>query len=78
MTHGSIPKEERDRRGITDGLLRLSVGIESAHDLIDDLRAALDATIALAGVGRRDAAPAGDPPNADRIPATQNEGAPTY
>jgi cystathionine gamma-lyase len=50
MTHGSIPKEERDRRGVTDGLLRLSVGIEDAGDLIDDLRAALDATVALARV----------------------------
>jgi len=77
MTHGSIPKDERDRRGITDGLLRLSVGIESAHDLIDDLRAALDATIELAGVARRSAAPAGDPPDPDRIPALQNDGAPT-
>jgi cystathionine beta-lyase/cystathionine gamma-synthase len=48
MTHGSIPKEERERRGITDGLLRLSVGIESAPDLINDLRTALDATLDLA------------------------------
>lgn len=76
MTHGSIPKDERDRRGITDGLLRLSVGIESAHDLIADLRGALDATLALAGVAANGAT-AGDPPDPDRIPATQNEGAPT-
>jgi cystathionine gamma-synthase/cystathionine gamma-lyase len=48
MTHGSIPKEERDRRGVTDGLLRLSVGIEDVEDLVADLRHALDATIALA------------------------------
>ena len=48
MTHGSIPKEDRERRGVTDGLLRLSVGIEDYDDLIDDLRAALDATLALA------------------------------
>ena len=41
MTHGSIPKEERERRGVTDGLLRLSVGIEDAEDLISDLRSAL-------------------------------------
>lgn len=41
MTHGSIPREERERRGVTDGLLRLSVGIEDADDLIDDLRQAL-------------------------------------
>ena len=44
MTHGSIPKEERERRGITDALLRLSVGIEDVEDLIGDLRATLDAT----------------------------------
>jgi len=48
MTHGSIPKEDRERRGVTDGLLRLSVGIEDYDDLIDDLRTALDATLALA------------------------------
>jgi cystathionine gamma-synthase/cystathionine gamma-lyase len=48
MTHGSIPKAERERRGITDGLLRLSVGIEGIDDLIADLRGALDETIALA------------------------------
>ncbi|MEA2687624.1 MAG: cystathionine gamma-lyase [Candidatus Eremiobacteraeota bacterium] len=75
MTHGSIPKDERDRRGITDGLLRLSVGIESAHDLIADVRQALDATLALAGVSAN--ADAGEASNPDRIPATQNEGAPT-
>jgi len=43
MTHGSIPKEERERRGLTDRLLRLSVGIEDIDDLIDDLRGALAA-----------------------------------
>jgi cystathionine beta-lyase/cystathionine gamma-synthase len=48
MTHGSIPKEERDRRGVTDGLLRLSVGIEDVDDLIADLQHALDATLAFA------------------------------
>ena len=48
MTHGSIPKEERERRGITDGLLRLSVGIEGIDDLIGDLTHALDTTVSLA------------------------------
>ncbi|MGB6985018.1 MAG: cystathionine gamma-synthase [Candidatus Aquilonibacter sp.] len=42
MTHGSIPKEDRERRGVTDGLLRLSVGIEDLEDLLDDLRIALE------------------------------------
>lgn len=41
MTHGSIPKEDRERRGVTDGLLRLSVGIEDVEDLLDDLRSGL-------------------------------------
>ncbi|MEO6836049.1 MAG: cystathionine gamma-synthase [Candidatus Tumulicola sp.] len=44
MTHGSIPKADRERRGVTDGLLRLSVGIEDPDDLISDLRQALAAT----------------------------------
>ncbi|HVA33262.1 MAG TPA: cystathionine gamma-synthase [Candidatus Baltobacteraceae bacterium] len=44
MTHGSIPKEDRERRGVTDGLLRLSVGIEDEDDLIEDLARALAAT----------------------------------
>lgn len=43
MTHGSIPAEERLKRGITDGLIRLSVGIEDVEDLIDDLEQALSA-----------------------------------
>jgi cystathionine beta-lyase/cystathionine gamma-synthase len=44
MTHGSIPAADRERRGIGDGLLRLSVGIEDVSDLLEDLRAALDAS----------------------------------
>ncbi len=44
MTHGSIPREERERRGVTDTLLRLSVGIEDADDLIADLDQALGGT----------------------------------
>lgn len=54
MTHGSIPKEEREKRGVTDGLLRLSVGIEDVEDLIDDLKQALVAVPRVgdaAGVG---------------------------
>lgn len=44
MTHGSIPVEERESRGITDGLIRLSVGIEDIEDLITDLDQALQAS----------------------------------
>lgn len=43
MTHGSIPREERLKAGLNDGLIRLSVGIEHVDDLIDDLTHALDA-----------------------------------
>jgi cystathionine beta-lyase/cystathionine gamma-synthase len=43
MTHASIPQEERERRGVTETLLRLSVGIEDAEDLIADLDHALAA-----------------------------------
>ena len=42
MTHASIPAEVRLARGVDDGLVRLSVGIEDADDLRDDLRQALD------------------------------------
>ena len=41
MTHASIPKEERDKTGIVDSLIRLSVGIEDVKDLIDDLEQAI-------------------------------------
>jgi cystathionine beta-lyase/cystathionine gamma-synthase len=37
MTHASVPAEERRKSGFTDGLLRLSVGLEDAEDLIEDL-----------------------------------------
>ena len=42
MTHASLPTETRDKIGITDGLIRLSVGIESVEDLIDDIHQALN------------------------------------
>ena len=42
MTHASVPKETREVLGISDGLIRLSVGIEDAQDLIDDLKQALE------------------------------------
>jgi cystathionine beta-lyase/cystathionine gamma-synthase len=41
MTHASIPAEIRIARGVDDGLVRLSVGIEDESDLRDDLRQAL-------------------------------------
>jgi cystathionine gamma-lyase len=41
MTHASVPPENRTKLGITDGFIRLSVGIEDVSDLTDDLKAAL-------------------------------------
>ena len=42
MTHASIPREERIKNGLTDSLIRLSVGIEDAEDLVEDLRQAIE------------------------------------
>ncbi|OEU21485.1 Cys_Met_Meta_PP-domain-containing protein [Fragilariopsis cylindrus CCMP1102] len=42
MTHGMIPREQRMAGGLADGLIRLSVGLENARDLLDDLTNALD------------------------------------
>ena len=41
MTHYSVPKEEREKYGITDGLIRMNVGIENIQDIINDLAQAL-------------------------------------
>ena len=42
MTHVDVPEEERHARGLTDGLVRISVGIEDVDDIIDDLKQALE------------------------------------
>ena len=42
MTHASIPREERDKIGITDNLIRLSVGIEDISDLVNDIEQAIN------------------------------------
>ena len=41
MTHYSVPKEEKEKYGITDGLIRMNVGIENIQDIINDLKQAL-------------------------------------
>jgi cystathionine beta-lyase/cystathionine gamma-synthase len=41
MTHASIPREKRIANGLADGLIRLSVGIEDAEDLVEDLKVAI-------------------------------------
>jgi cystathionine beta-lyase len=41
MTHASIPREERIKNGLSDALIRLSVGIEDAEDLMEDLAKAI-------------------------------------
>ncbi|MCM3636576.1 aminotransferase class I/II-fold pyridoxal phosphate-dependent enzyme [Sporosarcina luteola] len=46
MTHASIPKEQREKFGISDGLIRLSAGLEDAKDIIDDLNNALSVVYA--------------------------------
>ncbi len=42
MTHAAIPKEDREKTGVVDSLIRLSVGVEDADDLLADLKQALD------------------------------------
>ena len=42
MTHAALPKEVWEKVGVTDGLIRLSLGIEDAEDLIADLASAFD------------------------------------
>lgn len=42
MTHAAIPKDEREKSGVVDSLIRLSVGIENVNDLVDDLKSALN------------------------------------
>ncbi len=44
MTHASIPPQERQRAGVGDGLIRLSIGVEDAADLIADLEFALESS----------------------------------
>lgn len=48
MSHAAMPQEVRLKHGITDGLLRFSVGLENVEDLIDDLSQALDSKISFA------------------------------
>jgi cystathionine gamma-synthase len=50
MTHASMDAEARANAGISDSLVRLSVGIESAEDLIADLNSALDAVASTVAV----------------------------
>lgn len=42
MTHGSVPKEQRDKLGITDNMIRFSCGVENTDDLIHDIQNALE------------------------------------
>ncbi len=41
MTHASVPKDQRDELGISDNFIRLSIGLENAEDLINDINQAL-------------------------------------
>ena len=49
MTHGDVPREQRERAGVTDGLVRLSVGLEDPADVIADLEQAIHAATSGAG-----------------------------
>jgi methionine-gamma-lyase len=42
MTHHGVPKEMKEKYGITDGLIRMNVGIENVQDIIADLEQALE------------------------------------
>ena len=42
MTHKDVPKEEREKMGIDDGMIRVSVGVENVEDLIADFEQALE------------------------------------
>jgi len=42
MTHASIPRAEREARGVRDGLVRISIGVEDPDDILADLAAALE------------------------------------
>jgi len=42
MTHYGVPREQREKYGITDGLIRMSIGIESIADILNDLNQALE------------------------------------
>jgi cystathionine beta-lyase/cystathionine gamma-synthase len=53
MTHGTIPEEKKQRLGITNNLIRLSVGIENIKDILADLEQALAASAAKNLAGRK-------------------------
>jgi cystathionine gamma-lyase/homocysteine desulfhydrase len=42
MTHASVPEAQRVKLGITEGLVRVSVGVEDVEDILEDLKQALD------------------------------------
>lgn len=50
MTHADVPREQRERIGLSDGLVRLSVGLEEPRDVIEDLSRAIDAATAAVAV----------------------------
>jgi cystathionine beta-lyase len=55
MTHKTIPADKRKAAGVTDSLVRLSVGLEDTEDLIEDLRVTLDGLAAKLEKSERDA-----------------------
>ena len=71
MTHGSVPREERVRLGITDGLIRLSVGLEDPKDIIADLDQAIGGAVPSTAevVIAKAPAPASRPVRAEQVVA---------
>lgn len=59
MTHASVPPEDRAELGITDGLVRLSCGVEDSEDLLADLDQAFEGLPESAGSGKRKAVAVG-------------------
>lgn len=66
MTHGDIPQAERERLGISDGLIRLSVGLESPKDIIADLGRALTISAEQVRAGTAPSEVAGKPTNTSK------------
>ncbi len=68
MTHGDVPRETRERTGITDGLVRLSVGLENPADIIADLESALAGITPQLAQNRRES---GTPLNTETKPEVE-------
>jgi cystathionine gamma-synthase len=69
MTHASMSPKARATAGISDSLLRLSVGIEDARDLVSDIESGLDRAVVSTAPSSRPNGGTGDPPVLQEVPA---------